>query len=82
MQRILPDPSWENCRRNRPSTESVYRTLAGTFIYCLLVLRTVRDSADDEFVPKIAVTFGIVLVRIWRSDSRRFFKNSALPPEV
>ena len=35
----------------------------GTFIYCLLVLRTVRGDGDDydRFVPQISVTVGIVL---------------------
>jgi uncharacterized membrane protein len=39
----------------------VLGTFVGTFIYCLLVLRTIRDGDNGEFVPKIAVTLGIVL---------------------
>lgn len=39
----------------------VLGTFVGTFIYCLLVLRTIRDNDGDSFVPKLAVTCGIVL---------------------
>ncbi len=38
----------------------VLGTFVGTFVYCLLVLRTVHDS-NSVFVPEIAVTGGIVL---------------------
>ncbi|MDV2993798.1 MAG: hypothetical protein N4J56_003452 [Chroococcidiopsis sp. SAG 2025] len=41
----------------------VLGTFIGTFIYCLLVLRTVRGDGDDydSFVPQLAVTVGILL---------------------
>ncbi|MBD2039311.1 DUF2254 domain-containing protein [Microcoleus sp. FACHB-672] len=39
----------------------VLGTFIGTFIYCLLVLRTIRGDDYNLFVPQIAVTFGIVL---------------------
>jgi uncharacterized membrane protein len=43
----------------------VLGTFIGTFVYCLLVLRTVRsenaDGAAGPFVPQIAVTGGVVL---------------------
>ncbi len=39
----------------------VIGTFISTFIYCLLVLRTVRGSDDEEFVPHLAVTVGVAL---------------------
>lgn len=39
----------------------VLGTFISTFIYCLIVLRTVQDNSDGIFVPEIAVTFGIVM---------------------
>ncbi|MBD1835321.1 DUF2254 domain-containing protein [Cyanobacteria bacterium FACHB-472] len=39
----------------------VLGTFIGTFIYCLLVLRTVRGDDYNVFVPQISVTLGIVL---------------------
>ena len=42
----------------------VLGTFVSTFIYCLLVLRTVRGSDDEEFVPHLAVTVGVVLAMV------------------
>lgn len=44
----------------------VLGTFIGTFIYCLLVLRTVRGEGDgySQFVPQISVTFGMLLALI------------------
>lgn len=39
----------------------VLGTFIATFVYCLLVLRTVRGEDDNVFVPHLSVTFGIVL---------------------
>ena len=39
----------------------VLGTFIATFIYCLLVLRTVRGEDYDVFVPQISVTIGIML---------------------
>ena len=39
----------------------VLGTFIATFVYCLLVLRTVRGVATQEFVPSIAITGGVVL---------------------
>jgi uncharacterized membrane protein len=39
----------------------VLGTFIGTFIYCLLVLRTVRGDNYNVFVPQISVTVGIML---------------------
>lgn len=44
----------------------VIGTFISTFIYCLLVLRTIRGEGDDynKFVPQVAVTVGIILAII------------------
>ena len=39
-------------------------TFVSTFIYCLLVLRTVRGTEDLQFVPHLAVTIGVVLAML------------------
>jgi uncharacterized membrane protein len=39
----------------------VLGTFVSTFLYCLLVLRTVRGHDGTEFVPHLAVTTGVVL---------------------
>jgi uncharacterized membrane protein len=39
----------------------VLGTFISTFLYCLLVLRTVRGNDSSEFVPHLAVTVGVVL---------------------
>jgi uncharacterized membrane protein len=36
-------------------------SFTSTFIYCLLVLRTVRGTEDQHFVPELAVAIGIFL---------------------
>ncbi|MTJ10996.1 DUF2254 domain-containing protein [Anabaena sp. UHCC 0204] len=44
----------------------VLGTFISTFIYCLLVLRTIRGEGDgySQFVPQISVTIGILLAII------------------
>ena len=42
----------------------VLGTFVSTFLYCLLVLRTVRGSDDAEFVPHLAVTVGVTLATL------------------
>lgn len=39
----------------------VLGTFVATFVYCLLVLRTIRRAGVDEFVPHLSVTVGVVL---------------------
>jgi uncharacterized membrane protein len=39
----------------------VLGTFIGTFVYCLLILRTVRGEQYSAFVPNLAVTGGVVL---------------------
>ncbi|MDA3873013.1 MAG: DUF2254 domain-containing protein [Kiritimatiellae bacterium] len=42
-------------------TQVVLGIFAGNFIYCLIVLRTIRGGDDSGFIPSVAVTFGVVL---------------------
>jgi uncharacterized membrane protein len=35
-------------------------TFVGTFLYCLLVLRTIRHAEEVAFVPHLSVTLGVV----------------------
>lgn len=42
-------------------TQITMGLLIGTSIYCLLVLGTVRDQDEAEFVPHLAVSFGTLL---------------------
>lgn len=47
-----------NFMRDRPN-QVVLGTFGGIFVYCLIVLRSIR-SDDGSFVPTIAVTFALV----------------------
>jgi uncharacterized membrane protein len=49
-----------NFMRDR-GNQTVLGTFLATFIYCLLVLRTVRGTEDSHFVPHVAVAAGVVL---------------------
>lgn len=42
------------------STQVVLGTFIATFVYCLLVLRTIRHADGSEFVPNVSVTLGVV----------------------
>lgn len=35
-----------------------------TFLYCVLVLRSVRDDSNGEFVPHLSVTTGVILALV------------------
>ncbi len=39
----------------------VLGTFIATFLYCLLVLRTVRGTEEASFTPHLAVAFGVLL---------------------
>jgi uncharacterized membrane protein len=49
-----------NFMRDR-GNQLVLGTFIATFLYCLLVLRTVRGTEESPFVPHIAVAFGVLL---------------------
>jgi uncharacterized membrane protein len=44
----------------------VLGTFIGTFIYCLLILRTIQGEGDsyNQFVPQLAVTVGILVALV------------------
>jgi uncharacterized membrane protein len=42
-------------------TQATLGVFASIFVYCLIVLRTVRGSGVDEFVPNLAVFFAFVM---------------------
>jgi uncharacterized membrane protein len=39
----------------------VLGTFTSTFLYCLLVLRTIRETDGDKYVPHLSVTVGVAL---------------------
>lgn len=49
-----------NFMRDR-SNQIVLGTFIATFLYCLLVLRTVRGTEESSFVPHLSVAFGTLL---------------------
>lgn len=42
----------------------VLGTFIATFVYCLLILRTIRGSAQTTFVPHLSVTIGVLLALV------------------
>ncbi len=42
-------------------TQFVLGLFAGTYCYCLIVLRTIRGGDEGGFVPGLAVLFGVIL---------------------
>ncbi|HSC76417.1 MAG TPA: DUF2254 domain-containing protein [Pseudomonadales bacterium] len=42
----------------------VLGTFVSTYLYCLLVLRTIRGTDATEFVPHLAVTLGVILAML------------------
>ena len=43
------------------TTQVVLGTFIATFLFCLLVLRTIRRAEEVAFVPHLSVTFGVLL---------------------
>ncbi|WP_339673521.1 DUF2254 domain-containing protein [Dasania marina] len=43
------------------TTQLVLGTFIATFLYCLIVLRTIRHGEDTLFVPHLSVTLGVLL---------------------
>ena len=41
----------------------VLETFVATFVYCLLVLRTIRRAEEILFVPHLSVTVGVLCLR-------------------
>lgn len=55
-----------NFMRDR-SNQVVLGTFVATFLYCLLVLRTIRRAEEGGFVPHLSITLGVLfaLVSLW-----------------
>lgn len=51
---------------------------AGTFTFCLLVLRTIRSDATLEFVPQVGITVGIGLTLLSVAALIYFFHHVAV----
>lgn len=49
-----------NFMRDRPS-QLVLGALVGTFVYCLIVIRTIRGEAEGDFIPSLAVLVAFLL---------------------
>ncbi|MEO8005138.1 MAG: DUF2254 domain-containing protein [Betaproteobacteria bacterium] len=49
------------------ANQVVLGTFVATFLYCLLVLRTIRYDGNGAFVPHLSVTFGVAfaLASLW-----------------
>lgn len=43
------------------TTQVVLGTFIATFLYCLLVLRTIRSAEETLFVPHLSITLGVLL---------------------
>jgi uncharacterized membrane protein len=46
------------------TTQVVLGTFIATFLYCLLVLRTIRRASDFTFVPHLSISLGVLLAVI------------------
>ncbi len=44
-----------------PGNQITLGSFIGTFLYCILVLRTVKGVKDDEFVPHVSLTIAVAL---------------------
>jgi uncharacterized membrane protein len=49
---------------NDRGNQAVLGVFLGIFAYCLVVLRTIRSSDEDEFVPSVAVVGSVVLALV------------------
>ena len=65
-----------NFMRDRPNQVAL-GTLTGVFVYCLVVLRTVRGEEDLRFIPSIAVVGAFVLAIVAIGDLVYFIHHVA-----
>ena len=54
----------------------VLGTFVATFVYCLLVLRTIRRADETAFVPHLAVGIGVLLAHL--KESRALIEHNRL----
>lgn len=62
--------------RNRRSTHYTLGIFVATSLYCILVLASIRENGDYQFVPTISVATGIVLAVICLGT----LSESTVPP--
>ncbi|MEZ5338525.1 MAG: DUF2254 domain-containing protein [bacterium] len=60
------------------STQVVLGTFVATFLYCLLVLRTILHGEEDPFVPHLSVTVAVLLAVIDMGVLIHFIHHVAL----
>ncbi|MCB1216447.1 DUF2254 domain-containing protein [bacterium] len=60
------------------STQVVLGTFVATFLFCLLVLRTILHGEDDPFVPHLSVTVAVLLAVIDMGVLIHFIHHVAL----
>lgn len=66
-----------NFMRSR-TTQVTLGILSGVFVYCLIVLRTVRGSDEIQFVPSLSVMFGFILALAGVGALIFFIHNAAV----
>lgn len=60
-------PVWAEGARKlhaRPQQSGRARNFVATFLYCLVVLRSVRGTGDSGFVPHLTVAFAVLLAGV------------------
>ena len=70
-----------NFMRDRGNQVSL-GTFIATFAYCLLVLRTVNGTEDEQFVPHISVTIGLLLAFVSLGVLIYFINHAAASIQV
>jgi uncharacterized membrane protein len=60
----------------------VLGTFVATFIYCLVVLRTIRGEDNELFIPKLSVTFGLLLAVVSIGVLIYFFHHASTVIQV
>lgn len=71
----------ENFIRDR-SNQFVLGTFVATFIYCLVVLRSVRGTGDTGFVPYLTVAFAVLLAAFGVAVLIYFIHHMATPIRI
>ncbi len=68
--------------RRDTGNQIVLGTFISTFLYCLLVLRTVRGTDSDTYVPHLSVTLGVVLACLSLAVLIYFIHHTAVSIQV
>ena len=68
--------------RRDTGNQVVLGTFIATFLYCLLVLRSVRGTESDTYVPHLSVTLGVVLACLSLAVLTYFIHYTAVSIQV